>query len=99
MAIASPRWRAYGDENRIRLSYCIREIDIEIKSSGCDIACHELVKSGLVNRYFAVLKGGNLSQNLIYASHFITKISEAGPGNQSDVARSNHYDAHGFLRG
>ena len=99
MTIASPRWRAYSDENCIRLSHRVLEIEIEIKSSGRDVACHELVKSGLVNRDLPVLKGENLSSILIYACDLMTKISEAGAGNQSDVARSNHYDAHGFPTG
>ena len=99
MAIAAPRRRAHRDEDRVGLRHRVLEIETEIEPSRRGIARYQLVKAGLVDRDFAALEGSDLSSILVYASDLMAKIREAGAGNQPDVPRSNHDDAHSVLAG
>src|SRR5437762_11561417 len=94
MAIAAPRWRPHGNEHRVGSGHRRLEIAGEAQPSGCHVAGNGMDEPGLVDRYLAARQALDLRGILIDAGDLDAELREARPGNQHDIPRPDHRDAH-----
>ena len=95
MPVAAPGGGADADEHRARARHGLREVGGERKPPRLDIARQHVLKPRLIDRHAAGAQGLDLGGDLVDADHVVPEIREAHPGHKSDIARSDHRDAHG----
>src|SRR5262249_28979488 len=96
MPIAAPRGRADGDEHGIRARDRGGEIGGEFEAPGAHVAVDDLVEARLVNRNFTPLQAGDLAGILVDACDGNTEFRKTGTGDEADIARTDHGNAHMF---
>ena len=94
MAVAAPRRRADGDEDRLGALHAFGQIGGEGEPAGRDVARDELVEARLEDRHDAPLQRVDLGLILVDADDVMAEVRKAGSGNQADIAGSDHRDAH-----
>ena len=94
MAVAAPRGRADGDEDRVGVSDSLRAFGGEAQPAFADIAGHQILEPGLVDRHLATLKLGDLRAVLVDASDRVSEIGKTCPRDQPYIAGPNHRHAH-----
>src|SRR5206468_1465888 len=60
------------------------------------VRCHELLEARLVDRDLAGIERVNLAGLLVDAGDLMTKIGNASPRNEADIARPDHRNPHEF---
>ncbi len=93
MAIAAPRRRADGDEDRLRAAHR-REIVGKGQPVLPHIGHHQFGKAGLVDRHFAGLQRLDLPGILVDAADLVPEVRKTGARNEAHITRANHRDLH-----
>src|SRR5436853_3100489 len=94
MAVAAPRRGPDGDEHGLRSGHALLEIGGEGEAPAADVALDQLVEARLEDRHLALLQRRDLPSVLVDAGHVVAEIGKARAGNQADIARADHRDAH-----
>jgi hypothetical protein len=94
MAVAAPGGRAHGDEYRVGAIDGGGQIGGEAQPPGGDVARHDLVEPGLVDRHLAAFEHGDLVGRLVDADDIMAEIRKAHPRNEADIARADHRNLH-----
>ncbi len=67
---------------------------VKLEPPGAHVAGDQIVQPRLVDRQFAAPQHGDLVGVLVDAGHVVAEIGKAGPGNEPDIAGTDHRDAH-----
>jgi hypothetical protein len=94
MTVAAPRRRPHRDEHRIRVGHSTRQLGGERQAPRADIAQHQILQARLEDRHHPRLQRRDLARVLVDAHHIMPEIRKTGPGNEPDIARSDHRDTH-----
>ena len=102
MAVAAPRRRADRDEHGVGPGDRRLQLGRETQPAGRDVARHQLVEAGLVDRDLAAPQPLDLAGILVDAGHRDAEFRKTRAGHQADIACTDHRDAHergllGFL--
>jgi hypothetical protein len=87
--------RADGDEDRVRPLEGLAEVGREGEAAARLVALDQGLEAGLVDRDPALLEHPDLALVLVDADHVEPELGEAGAGDEADIARADHGDAHG----
>jgi hypothetical protein len=66
----------------------------EMQSAGSDVARDHRRESRLVNRHVALVQHLDLARIDIETQHVVADLGQAGPGDETDVTRTNHRHLH-----
>jgi hypothetical protein len=94
MAIAVPGWRSDRNKHHLRFGHRHGEICRKAQPASLDVGGDQIGQARFVNRDGAPLQRFNLGRVLVDADDLMTEISEAGPGNKTNVAGTDHCYAH-----
>ncbi len=97
MAVAAARGRAHGDEHDLGLTHRMGEVGVELQPARSDVAAYQVVEARLEDRHLAGLEALDLGGVLVDAGDLVAEVGEAGAGDQADIARTDHRNAHGAL--
>jgi hypothetical protein len=97
MAIAAPRRRTDRDEHRVGAFDRAGQIVGEFQPTGARIGGDQFHEPRVVNRHFATQQSSDFSRVLVDTGHVVAKVSEAGPGDEADIAGADHGNAHNTL--
>ncbi|MEZ5317012.1 MAG: glycosyltransferase family 1 protein [Vicinamibacterales bacterium] len=89
-----PGGRADRDEDHLRLAHRLGQLRREAQPPLGPIAPHQVLETGLVNRDAPALQLAHLGRVLVHTHHVVSGFREAGPDDQSHIARANHGNLH-----
>ena len=95
MAVAAPRGRADRDEHRVRVLDRRRDVLAEEQALLADVVRDDVLEPRLEDRNLPALQRLDLARVLVDAGHDMAEIGKARPGNQADIAATNHRKPHG----
>ena len=94
MSVAAPGRRADRNEHGGSAVQSVGQARGERQPPLPHVRCHELLEARLVDRDLAGIERVNLAGLLVDAGDLMTKICNAGPGNEADIARPDHRNSH-----
>ncbi len=94
MAIAAPRRRADGEEDRIGPLHRGAEVGGEGQPAVAHILGDQLVEPRLVDRHPPGMQAGDLVRVDIHHCHVNAEFGEARAGDKADITCADHGDAH-----
>src|SRR5262249_10482632 len=94
MSIAAPGRGADRNEHGGSAFQSISQARGKRQSPLAHIRCHELLEAWLIDRDLAGIERVNLAGVLVDAGDLMTKVGNAGPRNETDIARPDHRNSH-----
>ena len=94
-AVAPPARRADGNKHRVRRGNRRRQVGGEFEPPDPDVHMDQALQTRLEYRHRSGLQVSNLFLIHVHAGNFVAELRETSTGNQSDIAGTNHSDAHG----
>ena len=94
MAVAAPRRRADRDEDRRRPPSGAGEVGREEQPLLAHVLGDELGQPRLEDRHLAAPQRSDLAGVLVDAGHDMAEVGKAGAGDQADITRADHGNAH-----
>src|SRR5205807_1933928 len=92
--VATPRWRADGDEHRVGGMNRGTGIGRERKAAGLRVAGNKGIEEGLENRALALRELIDLGGVLVDTDDLVAEICKAGAGHEPDISGADHGNAH-----